>query len=107
MATSEQLAARDRLIAAGRAPMPKGFEWDFSVIWQSGSCGTAGCMIGLAIEIGLIRDEGSSKITRLAEKIGITSKDAYDVFLGFYSYDVPCDAVTPAMVADRLAELPR
>lgn len=111
MASEQQLANRKRLIEALRAPqMPKGFTWDFGFFGARVGCGTVGCAVGLAKEIGLTSFVSLSKT---ADVVGLDYVDAAAVFSPrediryddrhiARGYGVPWEQVTPQMVADKL-----
>ena len=101
---------RARLIEALRAPMPDNFTWDFSDIRYHTDCGTAGCAIGLAMEIW---PNDRRIIHDYPEKFfGITENEANRIFFSCGNYkfamnDVRPEDVRPEMVADALEALVR
>lgn len=112
--TPEQMKAnRKRLIAALRAPMPKGFHWDFREVSAPHECGTAGCAIGLAMEIGLIDGEAgwpnpTMLASRLAIVTGLSHANSGRIFLAYDSEyeNVKLSDVSPEMVATALEAAP-
>ncbi len=106
------LARRRRLIAALRGEMPAGFTWNFNKTHFRNTCGTVGCAMGLAIEIGVLRPFAGMLFALdwyepMAARIGISKEDSHRIFgmVSSYGANDP-DKVTPAMVADKLEQLP-
>jgi hypothetical protein len=85
-----------RLITALREPMPDRFEWDFGIVHARRHCGTAGCAMGLAKKLGIVSRNGG-----LHWQLGMKFSEACALF-GRDAYGVDPEAVTPAMVADKL-----
>ncbi len=102
---------RARLVAALRAPMPKGFTWDYAETHTKTNCGTLGCAKGLALEIGIpgIRPHHSWTVS---DALGLSHALGYEIFLGVATYgfdpQIPRNwsLVTPQMVADKLEAAP-
>lgn len=111
MATEKQIENRGRLIAALRMEMPSNFTWAFDVTLNYADCGTVGCAMGLAREIGICTNLGTLAI---AEAIGIARSEADEIFAPNDVFDWEAEAyicdgygvawgeVTPAMVANAL-----
>lgn len=109
-ATPEQLACRDRLIAAAREPLVN-FDWQFNNVYTEpgGQCSAAGCMIGLAYHIGLINVPSCSALSRALDvdytplhELLVPEEDDKGRAV---PYGVRYKDVTPSMVADKLEEL--
>lgn len=95
---------RRKLIALLRAPMPEGFEWDFTTVSLERHCGTVGCAIGLAhYALGL----KSTDDYAVAEFFYMSYEEVGSIFYDIGSpYKVSMEKITPAMVADALEALP-
>lgn len=102
------------LIEALRQQMPKGFIWDYSLGYDKRSCGTAGCALGLAVALGLLKRPAPGIVAAYSllkpamEMFGLDDAAARRIFYspetyGFDSED--WNAVTPMMVADELEKI--
>jgi hypothetical protein len=102
--TDAPLERRRRLIAALRSEMPSGFKWNFLFVHEKRACGTVGCALGLAKEIGILDEP---LLSDAANKFNLSREQAN---LIFYPpphnirriYGCAFSKVTPAMVADAL-----
>jgi hypothetical protein len=114
---------RTRLLAALRE-LPKSFKWDFDEVYRVehfpmrrgdkgdvlplSRCGSVGCLIGLAVELGIIEidEEALLLADDLSEALGINKHRGYDMMLNPSSYGVDhASEVTAEMVAERLEGL--
>lgn len=98
-----ELAKLRVLEEALRAEMPQGFVWDFSVAHVEGWCGSYGCALGVAQQIGLI----PNALTTLVEGgFGMRLKEFEAIFGAPDGYGTSSpSAVTPIMVADELRKI--
>jgi hypothetical protein len=91
-----------------RHQMPKGHRWDFTKIMyreDSEGCGTAGCAFGIALMVWPELEE--QYWDQIAEALGTvayftTRLFSAEPFLTMREYGVPPEAVTAAMVADKI-----
>lgn len=92
-----------QLSAALRREMPPSFAWNFGVIHVKSPCGSAGCALGLAIELwpSTRHDLLSGEADLLCGCFGISGEAAVRFFCDT-AYRVPWQSVTPTMVADRI-----
>lgn len=117
MPTDQQIVNRAKIIAATHET-PRGFRWDFNMgyVPEDEACGSAGCLIGLAIVLGIIPDSGldwmmDDAIKNLASALGVGFEPlrrvcfprggAIDEIYGVSDYD----RVTACMAGDKLEEL--
>lgn len=106
--------ALGKLSAALRQPMPSGYTWDFGIVLQEAQsehhCGTVGCAMGLAYQLGLVpppegdpTPEEAEIIDYLSEpQFGMKLSDYNRIFMTAYSYGYTFAKVTPVMVADAI-----
>lgn len=87
------------LATALRAPMPERFLWDFTYVHRPHKCGTVGCALGLAREMGLL-DPREELITNA---FGLQYNEVARVFgnPGHYGAETH-NEVRPEQVADAL-----
>ncbi len=92
------------LAAALRSDMPENFTWGFRNYRIEHDCGTVGCALGLAVEIGLLRhvaiNHRYDELKKVFGPVAIKSE-----FWNPIPYARDWDAVTPHMVADLLEKL--
>ncbi len=102
-----QAMNRTILIEALRSPFPEGFGWNFNVIHRREGCGTLGCAIGLAIEIGLFDKKNNFGPNDVEVEV-VFGEGIYRHFSSNNNdYGVNAKQVTPAMVADALEQYGR
>lgn len=90
-----------QLITALRSPLPDNFQWDFNSIHKPTPCGSAGCALGLAEELGL-----PNRCNRWERLTGIPFNYLQDIFYGnVFGGEIDYDDITPVMIADKLEEL--
>lgn len=99
------------LIEALRGEMPEGFTWDFVPAYKRTACGAVGCALGLACELGMLKESEVLDKETVSRTFGVavstdifcSYKDQYKLsrYGGLYARDV-----TPAMVADALEREP-
>lgn len=94
------------------------FRWDYAEVINPLECGTVGCAVGLAYQLGLTK---SVQLSQLAQALDILFCDARDIFMSPHTYfteeeedrlykqgnDNLWKLVTPHMVADALEALLR
>jgi hypothetical protein len=100
------------LVNALRGELPKTYRWDFSFIHRPATkcCRSAGCALGLPIELGLATIDDVQFYGDICQTFGITPEqtavfEAWEVGGIVPLYGIPASQITPAMVADKIEEM--
>ena len=109
--SKKQQENRQRLVAALRAPLPEGFKWNFSILYESSPNGcSTGCAIGLAYKLEIITEPSYKDLTKA---LGLSKSRAQVIFVPAYfdnacavGYDLPPYRITPKIVASVLEREP-
>lgn len=116
MPTDQQIVNRAKLIAATHE-RPRGFRWDFTLGYcpDDDGCGSVGCLIGLAVVLGIIPESGlegmmGEAIENLAGALGVGYEPLRRVCFPEHGgvlevYGVDYNQVTARMAGEKLEEL--
>lgn len=115
------MTALTMLRDALRDQLPENFTWNFQYPHNQHQCGSSGCALGVAYNLGLIIISDDAKKPSntwmkhdelVGLHFGMSERDYIEIFLSARAYKVPgrentrlatmMSEVTPAMVADKL-----